>query len=442
MVTLSTTTQGALIRYTDDGSTPTETAGKSYKGAIPVTSNTTIKAIAYQSQVDSNVSTGVYNITITGDFAIQASPSSQLAAIGQTATYTLNLIPISGFSGSIGLRVDPNSNVSTCSSITSIPAGLTVGTPASVSITPQRMAAGCQPGSALYLILQSVSQAGTHSVTLEVDIPFSSDFSIAAQSSSQTLSTAGSAFYQLQLSPVGTFAGQVSLALTTALPPGATWSIITPQPVSVDGLHTNVPVMLQVTSPVSIPSFTVTATSGSITHSAPLSLVVQAGAPNPATLINPPNGSTLIGGATAHFSWNAGSGAQEYALDLSFPDGTPFFSQSTGTNQQVNVVLPAASQGSALVVTVRTRVASDLGSLSPRGTYWEHRVTWLYRRRIPPHGGFHRPEQFPFRGGNRRPLTGGPRMDRRLRTYTLGDWILPTMWVCPLRGTPRATTSQ
>ena len=114
MVTLSTTTQGALIRYTDDGSTPPETAGKSYKGAIPVTSNTTIKAIAYQSQVDSNVSTGVYNITITGDFAIQASPSSQLAAIGQAATYTLNLIPISGFSGSIGLRVDPNSNVATC----------------------------------------------------------------------------------------------------------------------------------------------------------------------------------------------------------------------------------------------------------------------------------------------------------------------------------------
>ena len=41
-VTLSTTTSGASIRYTTDGSTPTETAGTLYSAPITVSSTTTI----------------------------------------------------------------------------------------------------------------------------------------------------------------------------------------------------------------------------------------------------------------------------------------------------------------------------------------------------------------------------------------------------------------
>jgi len=48
-VTLSTTTPGAAIRYTIDGSTPTETAGTVYSGPVAVNSSGTIRAIAYES---------------------------------------------------------------------------------------------------------------------------------------------------------------------------------------------------------------------------------------------------------------------------------------------------------------------------------------------------------------------------------------------------------
>jgi hypothetical protein len=62
-VTISTTTSGASIRYTTDGSIPSETAGTVYGGAVTLSSTTTLKAIAYKSGMsDSNVVVGTYTI--------------------------------------------------------------------------------------------------------------------------------------------------------------------------------------------------------------------------------------------------------------------------------------------------------------------------------------------------------------------------------------------
>lgn len=64
-VTLSTTTPGATIRYTTDGTTvPTDTVGTVYTGPILVTSTTSIKAVAYRANYfNSLVTTGNYTIT-------------------------------------------------------------------------------------------------------------------------------------------------------------------------------------------------------------------------------------------------------------------------------------------------------------------------------------------------------------------------------------------
>ena len=64
-VTISTTTGGASIRYTTNGSTPSETAGTLYSGPVAVTSTTTIKAIAYEAgMTDSAVVSAAYTINI------------------------------------------------------------------------------------------------------------------------------------------------------------------------------------------------------------------------------------------------------------------------------------------------------------------------------------------------------------------------------------------
>lgn len=61
-VTLSTTTSGAVIRYTTDGSAPTSSSPV-YGSAIPVSTSTTIKAAAFKSGLEASpVVTGVYAI--------------------------------------------------------------------------------------------------------------------------------------------------------------------------------------------------------------------------------------------------------------------------------------------------------------------------------------------------------------------------------------------
>jgi RHS repeat-associated protein len=65
-VSLSTTTSGATIRYTLDGTNPTESLGLVYSGAITVSNSTVIKAIAYASgMTDSQITTAAYVIGST-----------------------------------------------------------------------------------------------------------------------------------------------------------------------------------------------------------------------------------------------------------------------------------------------------------------------------------------------------------------------------------------
>jgi hypothetical protein len=60
-VTISTTTPGASIRYTTDGTTPSETAGTLYSGPISVNTTTTLNAIAYAAGIaDSSVASATY----------------------------------------------------------------------------------------------------------------------------------------------------------------------------------------------------------------------------------------------------------------------------------------------------------------------------------------------------------------------------------------------
>ncbi len=84
-VTIACTTDGATIYYTTDGSTPT-TSSSVYSSAIPVSSTTTIKAIAVKDGMNnSSVASATYTINIppvtpaTGDFVLVTS-ADQLVA--------------------------------------------------------------------------------------------------------------------------------------------------------------------------------------------------------------------------------------------------------------------------------------------------------------------------------------------------------------------------
>lgn len=86
-VTISTSTSGATIRYTTNGSTPTATSGSVYSGAVSISSSSTLKAIAYKSgMTDSAVTSATY--TIGGGSSGVSAPThpnqTGLSALGIT----------------------------------------------------------------------------------------------------------------------------------------------------------------------------------------------------------------------------------------------------------------------------------------------------------------------------------------------------------------------
>jgi len=65
-ITLSSATEGAVIRYTTDGSTPTGSTGLEYTQPIVITDNVTIQAIAVkEGMLDSEVATFEYKVSST-----------------------------------------------------------------------------------------------------------------------------------------------------------------------------------------------------------------------------------------------------------------------------------------------------------------------------------------------------------------------------------------
>ncbi|HTQ29577.1 MAG TPA: chitobiase/beta-hexosaminidase C-terminal domain-containing protein [Opitutaceae bacterium] len=90
-VTISSATSGATIRYTTDGSTPSETVGTVYSNSpVSITSTTTLTAIAYKAgSADSNVVSAIYTINSLPPAAAPVfSPGGGTYATAQTVTIT------------------------------------------------------------------------------------------------------------------------------------------------------------------------------------------------------------------------------------------------------------------------------------------------------------------------------------------------------------------
>ena len=103
-VTIGTITGGATIRYTTDGSTPSETAGTVYSSAVTITADTTLQAIAYENGMsDSAIS--------TANYFIQCAAPTYTPAAG---TYTAaQAVTISTTTSGATIRYTTNGNVPT-----------------------------------------------------------------------------------------------------------------------------------------------------------------------------------------------------------------------------------------------------------------------------------------------------------------------------------------
>ena len=89
-VTLNSTTSGATIRFTLDGSTPSETVGTVYTAPITVSTTTTIKTVGYKTgETTSAVASATYTFIAPGTVVVSAGAGwTNTAMPAQTGTFT------------------------------------------------------------------------------------------------------------------------------------------------------------------------------------------------------------------------------------------------------------------------------------------------------------------------------------------------------------------
>jgi len=284
----------------------------------------------------------------TPDFTLAASPSSATTVQGGTAAYDVSVGGVNGFSGDVALSL----------------AGLS-GSQASWSFDPPVLQSGAgtarltvtttstiPPGS-YPLTITGTSGSTTHTATATLVVPAPPDFTLAAGPASQGVTAGGQATYTVAVGSANGFTDNVTLSLGGLAAEVGTASFT---PADVAGAGTaQLTVATTAAAPAGSYPLTVTGTSGSLAHSAQVTLVVSSPPADFGLAVSPASRTVFRGGST---SWTVNvSTTNGFAGTVSLsaaglPSGaTASFSPST-------VSAPGSSK-----LTVRT------GSRTPRGTY-------------------------------------------------------------------------
>jgi hypothetical protein len=146
-VTISDTTSSVSIRYTTDGSTPSETHGTLYSGPVNIGSTATLQAIAYASGYsDSPIASATYTINSTSTYPLTVSGGSGSGsyAPGSAVAITANPPPTGEvFAGWTGGTAANFANASSSSTTyTTIAAAETIVANYSGNSTPTNLALG------------------------------------------------------------------------------------------------------------------------------------------------------------------------------------------------------------------------------------------------------------------------------------------------------------
>ncbi|NUQ28371.1 MAG: hypothetical protein HOQ35_07645 [Acidobacteriaceae bacterium] len=233
--------------------------------------------------------------TPTPDFSISDTPASQTVTQGNSTSYTTTVNALNGFTDAVNLSV---SGLPTGATASLSPASVSGSGSSTLSVTT----ATTTPAGTYTLTITGTNGTLTHTGTVTLIVQGPSNFSISATPSSQTVTQGNSTTYTTSISAVNGFTGTTSLSVS-GLPAGAT-SSFSPTSVAGSGSST-LTVTTATTTPVGTYTLTITGASGTLTHSATVTLVVQG--PADFSVSSTPSSQTVAQGNGTTYTTTVGA---------------------------------------------------------------------------------------------------------------------------------------
>ena len=282
----------------------------------------------------------------TPDFTLAASPSSTVVQ-GEAATYSVSVAGVNGFAGDVALSLTGLSEAQASWSFVSPVIQGGSGTTQLTVRTEATIAPGSYP-----LTITGSSGSITHSATVTLVVPAPPDFTLAAGPASQSVTAGDQAVYSVDVGSANGFTDDVTLWLS-GLPTGVGTASFNPTVVAAAGTS-QLRIATTAAAPAGSYPLTVTGTSGSLVHSAQVTLVVNPPA-DFGLAVTPSSRTVWRGGST---SWTANvTSTSGFAGTVSLSvTGLP--SGATASFSPGTVAAPGSS-----MLTVRTTAKA------PRGTY-------------------------------------------------------------------------
>jgi len=214
---------------------------------------------------DPNPPTRKVTVNPAPDFAISVSPSSRSLAQGGNVPYTVSIGAMNGFADTVNLSVSGLPSGATSSFV---PASISASGSSTLTITT----AANTPTGTYTLTVTGSTGSLTHSTSATLVVTSAGDFALSASQTTVQIGRGKSGSDTLFVSSVQGFAGSVSLSVSGV-----------PQRVSISLNPATVPaggssvLSIKVPKPAKSGTFTltITGTSGSLSHSLPITLVVQ-----------------------------------------------------------------------------------------------------------------------------------------------------------------------
>ena len=280
------------------------------------------------------------------DFAVSVAPSSATVPVGGATSFTVTTSAIGGFAGDVALTT---SGLPAGIAASLSPATVTGGSGTSqLTLTTQTSLA---PGSYPFTITGS-SGVTTHSTNATLVVTPAPDFTLGVTPQSRTVDAGATTTYTVSVGSLNGFNGNVALTLS-GLPSNVASGQVTPGTVTGSGAATVSVNVLSSAPPGSYP-FTVTGTSGGVSHSTTATLVVR---PRDFTVGISPTSVTVLRGGTASYTvtvTGTGGFADQVKLSIS---GLPAGATAKWT------VNPVSGSGSS-VLKVKTSGSTKLGTYS------------------------------------------------------------------------------